>query len=66
MLNHCASVNGNYIPFANEGNITYHDGSEPTSSSLSLQSHPGYGPQGIFIHIKVTLKNKQEAGLPRV
>lgn len=35
---------------------TYHDGPEAASSSLPLQSHPGYGPQGIFIHIKVTLK----------
>lgn len=35
---------------------THHDGPQAASSSLPLQSHPGYGPQGIFIHIKVTLK----------
>ena len=40
--------------------MTYHDGSEPTSSSFSLQSHPGYGPQGILIHIEFTLKQKAE------
>lgn len=36
--------------------MTYHDGSEPTSSSFSLQSHPGYGPQGISINVEFTLK----------
>lgn len=40
------------------GKITNHDGSEPTSSSFSLQSHPGYGSQGILIHIEFTLKQK--------
>lgn len=45
------------IPLAK---ITYHDGSEPTSSSFSLQSHPGYGPQGIVIHIEFTLKQNKK------
>lgn len=36
--------------------ITYHDGPEPTSSGFPLQSHPGYGPQGSFVHIELTLK----------
>lgn len=40
---------------------TYHDGSEPTSAGFSLQSHPGYGPQGIWSHVEFTLRQKQSS-----
>jgi len=36
--------------------ITYHDGSEPTSSSSPLQSHPGDALQGPGRHVEFTLR----------